>query len=141
MTPFLVIGYGNELRGDDAVGPEIARRVSSWSQPEVTGLAVHQLTPELAAVIADVETVIFVDACADPAQCELCLRRLESRPRIGTGHISDPRWILALTETQYDRRPDAWLVTVPALDFSLGERLSATTRADMDVAACRISTA
>ena len=21
MTPFLVIGYGNELRGDDAVGP------------------------------------------------------------------------------------------------------------------------
>ena len=28
MTPFLVIGYGNELRGDDASGPCVARRVA-----------------------------------------------------------------------------------------------------------------
>lgn len=27
---FLVIGYGNELQGDDAVGPRVAEIVASW---------------------------------------------------------------------------------------------------------------
>ena len=26
----LVIGYGNELRRDDGVGPSLARRVADW---------------------------------------------------------------------------------------------------------------
>jgi hydrogenase maturation protease len=133
MTPFLVIGYGNELRGDDALGPQVARRVTAWSRVEVTGLAVHQLTPELAAVLAEVETVIFVDASADPAQYEVCLRRLEPAPGKWSGHTSDPCWLLALTESLYDRRPVAWLVTMPASEFSFGERLSPSSRAGMDV--------
>ena len=80
MTLFLVIGYGNELRGDDAVGPEVARCVAEWRRPEVVGIAVHQLTPELAVALSEVAVVIFVDACADPAQCEVSLREtLDSR--------------------------------------------------------------
>jgi hydrogenase maturation protease len=137
--PYLVIGYGNELRGDDAVGPQVARCVSAWSRPEVTGIAVHQLTPELAAILAQVELVIFVDACADPAQCEVCLRRLESGPGTGTVHTSDPRWLLALTEALFDRRPEAWLVTIPASDFSLGAPLSPVARAGVDVALSQIN--
>ena len=77
MTPFLVIGYGNEPRGDDAIGPQVAQCVSAWSRPEVVGLAVHQLTPELAALLADVESRIFGCVFADPDfQCEAALRRL-----------------------------------------------------------------
>jgi hydrogenase maturation protease len=131
MTRFLVIGYGNELRGDDAVGPQVARCVSAWNQSEISGLAVHQLTPELAAVLADAETVIFVDAITDPAQSEVRLEKLESGAWTTAGHTSDPRGLLALTEVLYDRRPEAWLVTIPVFDFSFGERLSPIAQAGM----------
>jgi hypothetical protein len=58
----LVIGYGNELRGDDGVGPAAARAVAAWNEPGVQGIATHQLTPELADAIAGAEEVVFVDA-------------------------------------------------------------------------------
>ena len=134
MTPFLVIGYGNELRGDDAAGPCVARRVAGWGRPEVDGLAVHQLTPELAAALAGAEMVVFVDACAAGEEREVCVRRLEAGPGAVVGHTSDPRWLLALAEAAYGRRPEAWLVTVPAADFGLGGRLSATATEGVAVA-------
>src|SRR5262249_51109422 len=58
----LVIGYGNELRGDDGVGPAAARAVAAWAEPCVQAIATHQLTPELADAIAGAEEVVFVDA-------------------------------------------------------------------------------
>ena len=38
----LVIGYGNELRGDDGVGPWVARSVADWQVAGVEAVAVHQ---------------------------------------------------------------------------------------------------
>jgi Ni,Fe-hydrogenase maturation factor len=43
------------------------------------------------------------------------------------GHVGDPRALLALTEIVYDRRPEAWLITVPARDVAFGVGLSAAT--------------
>ncbi len=139
MTPFLVIGYGNELRGDDAVGPQSARRVAAWGRPEIDGIAVHQLTPELAPALREAEVVVFVDACADSEERDVILRRLEAGPGAGTGHTTDPRWLLALTEAAYGRRPEAWLVTIPAADFGLGGRLSGTAQAGISVALRQIN--
>jgi hydrogenase maturation protease len=134
MTPFLVIGYGNEMRGDDAAGPCVARRVAAWGRPEVDGLAVHQLTPELAAALAGAEVVVFVDACVKDRERAVCLRRLEAGPAAVMGHTSDPRWLLSLADALYGRRPEAWLVTIPAADFGLGERLSPLARTGLAVA-------
>ena len=139
MTPFLVIGYGNELRGDDASGPCVARGVAAWGRPEFEGLAVHQLTPELATALVGAEAVVFVDACAEDGGREVCLRRLEAGPAGVMGHTSDSRWLLALAEALYGRRPEAWLVTIPAADFGLGRRLSPTARAGVAVALRQIN--
>jgi hydrogenase maturation protease len=58
----LVIGYGNDLRGDDAVGPLAATVVAAWDMPGVQVLAVHQLMPELAETLVAADLAIFVDA-------------------------------------------------------------------------------
>ena len=50
--PALVIGYGNTLRGDDAVGPRAAAAVHGGGLPGVDALAVAQLTPVLAEPLA-----------------------------------------------------------------------------------------
>ncbi len=77
MPNTLIIGYGNEIRGDDAVGPRIAALVNDWKLPAVTALAVHQLPPELAEPIAAAQQVVFVDASADPNVREVQTRPLE----------------------------------------------------------------
>ena len=43
---FLVIGYGNTLRGDDGVGPRVAVAVEDLQLPGVRTLVCQLLTPE-----------------------------------------------------------------------------------------------
>jgi Ni,Fe-hydrogenase maturation factor len=54
MKATIVIGYGNELLSDDAIGPRVANLINLWHLSHVQSLAVHQLTPELAANLANV---------------------------------------------------------------------------------------
>lgn len=140
----VVIGYGNELRSDDAIGPQVARAVQAWGVPSVHSLAVHQLTPELAETLAEAEMAIFVDACITPAAPPPADGGEEDGPSVrvlplepaGTGasiggHASDPRTLLALAGLLYGRAPQAWLVTVPGVNFDLGEELSPVAETGM----------
>jgi hydrogenase maturation protease len=64
-TGVLVVGYGNPLRGDDAVGWHVARAVAA--DPRIPGaqvLTVHQLLPELALDIGEARLAVLVDARA-----------------------------------------------------------------------------
>ena len=79
VTTFLVIGYGNELRGDDAVGPCVAGRVAGWRRPEVDGLAVHQLRPNWRRC-SRAEMVVFVDAGVEDGERKVAFGRLEAGP-------------------------------------------------------------
>jgi hydrogenase maturation protease len=121
----VVVGYGNELRRDDGLGPAVARTVASWGRPGVSAVAAHQLTPELAATLAGAERAWFVDARADDAGAGVCVGPVEPRDGAGpTGHALDPWRLLALTRAAFGRCPEAWLVTVPAADLGFGEGLS-----------------
>jgi hydrogenase maturation protease len=122
-TRLLVIGYGNELRHDDGVGPRVGRAVAAWQLPGVEAVVVHQLTPEMAERVGEAESVVFVDAGpSDVVQ----MRRLEpSCAARVLGHTGEPRELLALAEALYGHRPKAWLVTLPAPELGFGEGLSA----------------
>lgn len=129
----LVIGYGNQLLCDDALGPRIADEVAIWRLPQVRSLTVHQLTPELAAELANTETVIFIDACRlNPDQAvrvtQIAPRGMETTGSTvpSMGHTCDPRSLLALTHSVYGHHPQAWWVEVTAVDFAVGEHLSTT---------------
>jgi hydrogenase maturation protease len=118
----LVIGYGNELRGDDGIGPQVARAVESWNLPDVTALATHGLTPELAESISLADAVVFVDARVYSMGVEVAELRASAASRIG--HTSEPGWLLALAESLWGRRPQAWLITAPGVNFAMGQPLS-----------------
>ena len=45
---FLIVGYGNELRGDDGVGPQVAMAILDWHLPSVKSLSVY-LPPQALA--------------------------------------------------------------------------------------------
>jgi hydrogenase maturation protease len=122
----LVIGYGNTLRGDDAVGQHVALAISNWKVPGLTVTAVHQLAPDLAVPLSSAELAIFVDAKLACERDVVEVQMLAPSSAAGlAGHTSDPRALLSLALAVFGRHPRAWHVTVPAVDFSFREGLSA----------------
>ena len=127
MTDVLIIGYGNESRGDDGLGPHVARAVADANLPGVRVLIVTQLLPELAAELAAVRLVVFVDATEIVSECGVKVRSLA----VGDcadwcTHSANPRALLALTQAVYNRTPEAWWLTISGHRFGYGERLSET---------------
>ncbi len=137
---WLVLGYGNTLRGDDAAGPLLAERVAVRAWPGVVARAVPQLTPELAATLVGYDAVVFADARQGGSAVTLApLAPAESLSGPVPGHRSDPAGLLALAAVLFDARPAAWLLTLPGHDFSPGAELSAATRAALEAAERRLA--
>jgi hydrogenase maturation protease len=135
VSDLLVIGYGNELCGDDGLGRAAADAVAAWGEPGVRAIACVQLTPELAAEIATVGGVIFVDAALAATATDVALRPVAPAATPATfGHLGQPGWLLSLTRAAFGSAPPAWCVSVPAVELTLGEGLSATARAGLEQA-------
>ncbi len=125
-TP-LIIGIGNSLRGDDAVGPVVVDRFAA--DPVADGpcrtLTCHQLAPDHALDIASATGVIFVDA-----SCELSPGWIDMRPIAAAtgapaiGHQLGPSHLLALAGAMFGAAPPAWTLAVGAASFEHGHALS-----------------
>lgn len=136
----LVIGFGNPLRGDDAVGWRVASAVAGWRLPDVHALAVHQLTPELAVHVASARLAIFVDARLAGEGEAFHLRSLGTEsPGIMLGHIGGPDYLLALARSVYGSQPRASLITIPATNLDLGVGLSPSAVREMAAALRQIA--
>src|SRR5262252_5809029 len=124
----LVIGYGNELRRDDGVGPKIANEVAKWKLPGVQVLACQQLTPELADPIASAARVLFVDAAVGVlGPVQLLHIEPDEISQVMT-HATNPRSLLALARQAFGRCPPASWLTIPVEDVDFGEELSPLAR-------------
>lgn len=127
----LLIGYGNPLRGDDGLGWQVAVRYAreAAARPGLRVLPCHQLTPELAESLSEVDRVIFVDATAESPPGEIKVVPLSpdpAAPRSFT-HQCDPPGLLASAHALYGHAPaEAWLVTVGGAEFGYCESLSPT---------------
>ena len=139
----LVIGFGNVYRRDDGVGPAVvnALRRQLGRPPlaadedgydelghRVDTLLVHQLTPELAELIANYELTVFVDAHMGSIDKEIHVEELPPVAKVGTVlHQLHPRALLALAGELYGCRPRGVLVSVRGYDFDFGEGLTPQT--------------
>ncbi len=140
---YLVIGYGNSLRGDDGAGQRVAEQVENWHLDNVRSLALHQLTPEVAADIAEAETVIFVDAITPTEEpiAQIQVTPIQAQETsTHWAHFQDPRSLLALTQQVYGTVPPSWWILIPAVDFEFGEHFSAITQQGIVDALAQIKT-
>jgi hydrogenase maturation protease len=126
----LVIGIGNPLRGDDGVGALLADQVG--------GRSVQQLTPELAAELAELETVLFIDAWLAPAGATPQLTQISPAAGAAAGaagsHRLEPAQLLAISQVLYGRTPEGQLLRVPAYRFAHGTALSIELQAALPAA-------
>jgi hydrogenase maturation protease len=137
----LVIGYGNDLRNDDAVGQRVAERVAACQLPHVHTITIRQLTPEMAEMLATVALVIFVDVYpAAETEADVQIQEIKDTDIAGSlSHSVDPRWLLTLTRTLYGHAPRAFWVMVPGVNFEVKIDLSSVAERSVEMALQKIN--
>jgi hydrogenase maturation protease len=135
MRRTIVIGYGNPLRGDDALGWRVTERLRELVQsPEIEILTLHQLMPELMEPLSEAELAIFVDACEGPEPGRIAERTVEARlaPGAAFTHQATPEGLLAGARVLYGRAAEGVMFSIAAADFSLGAELSPAVSARVE---------
>lgn len=150
MRRTLVIGYGNPYRRDDGVGFYVAnalrvqqglRRLDSDEDGlddcghPLDAIALHQLLPEIAPMLADYELAVFVDAHTGviPDDVRVLPVQEEYGFQAVTHHMS-PGMMLAVARAARGRAPEAALVSVRGGDFDFGLGLTEACRARAETA-------
>jgi hydrogenase maturation protease len=140
----LVCGFGNLYRRDDGVGRAVVNKVRErlGRAPlsplddgfnelgrSVDTVALHQLVPEMAEIVAGYDLVIFVDAHVADLSTLLREERIAPayRPTSFVSHQAHPAMVLELAEKMYGRAPQTVMLSLPGYDFDFGEGLSAET--------------
>ena len=147
---YLIVGVGNTLRRDDGAGISLAEALAKAVRERgkvVEIRLLQQLLPEMAEEIGELEaqTVVIADCSAaatagQPGSLERLLpreegRRIRSR-RMGRlysegtamgSHGLGAVELIELARRLYGYEGEAWLATVPGVDFDHGEGLSPAT--------------
>lgn len=128
MNKVLVIGYGNSLAGDDALGFNIVSIISGEiGSKGIDVKYVHQLMPEHAAEVAEYDMVIFIDAETGGKPGTMHVREIKKchlHDTSAAAHEYTLDSILLLSEKLYSALPKVYLITVTGSNFDLGEKLS-----------------
>lgn len=151
----LLIGYGNPSRRDDGAALHVvnawrARQGQPGLTPETDGwedlgsaqdsLFLQQLTPELAALLAQYDRVAFVDTALPETGEPVRVHRLTPSYRLSVvSHHMTPETLLALAGQLYGRQPEGYLVSIHGHDFGFGDRLSPETEAAVPEAVERVA--
>lgn len=128
-----VFAWGNESRGDDAIGSLLARRIIGLENPFVEVIEDHQLNIEHVMDIRDDVPVLFVDASV-AIDADFALEKLVPRhdDSISTHSISPVALLDLYQQTLGRPAPDAYLLHVCGRHFELGEEINAATRLSVD---------
>ena len=138
---YLIIGVGNTLRRDDGAGIWLAKAVAAALAERgrlVEIRLLQQLLPEIAEEIGEVpaQTVLIADCSADgPIEAEGWVRLLATTEEAGTpigSHGLGAPALIELARGLYGFSGEAWLATVPGVDFDHGEGLSPSTQHAID---------
>lgn len=127
MNRVLVIGLGNPIRGDDAIGCHAAHALEKLyrDDPQVDVMAVHQLTPELADDVAQRDFVLFLDAAIGDKAGVIQQTNISAAPgKHGFSHHLSPSTLMSAAESLYGDAPAAICLTMAGRSFELGDQLS-----------------
>jgi hydrogenase maturation protease len=120
----VIIGYGNPLREDDGLGWRAADLLAGYLGLEAEVIQRHQLTPELAATVADGAPVLFMDAAVDIEPGTVRCDRVGVEPLDGWSHDLAPSQLLQMTRDLYGSEPTAYLISGGVFQTGLGDQLS-----------------
>jgi hydrogenase maturation protease len=129
----LILACGNTLRGDDGIGPFLC----AWAEerfagePGVRAISRFQWTPELAADVANADSVVFVDCSIEQEPGQFLLREITAAApaEVSTHHLGAAE-LLNLARELFQSAPQrACLLTIGAGSLEFGESFSPAVEA------------
>ncbi|MBN8215245.1 MAG: hydrogenase maturation protease [Spirochaetes bacterium] len=141
----LILGYGNEMRGDDGVGPLVAQLLEKTLEGMPVGVRQAQmLLPEFIVDFSQVEKLVLVDATVNVAPGEwtrkpiVAVASADGSPLPSVGHFLSPESVLGSVRALFDREPETWLYTIGVAEMAIGFQLSPRSRAAAELVAREI---
>lgn len=127
----LIIGCGNELKGDDNLGPyivrELERELKSFSE-EIEFMVLPRLDISLASSFRRVRAAVFVNARADDDPSPVVVRQVIPAPEAprmgGNGMGSTIADLLQAVKTWYNVNPACYAVLPKGYGFEDNAPLS-----------------
>ena len=139
MRRILVIGFGNPGRRDDGLGPALAAWLEERGIPGVTVDSDYQLTVEDAEAVARQDVVVFADASVGGSEPFYFLAVQPHGSPGFSSHSVEPGEVLALAETLFAARPEAYMLGIRGYAFNeFGEGLSERARDNLAMASAFI---
>lgn len=115
----LILGFGNQARGDDGAGPAVLEALARrpWP-PHVKLLTAYQLLPEFADRFAAVELVVLIDADARRAAGVITRIRVRPAANRDSGHRWTAATLANLAKELHGRCGSVVAYTIGGADFS-----------------------
>jgi hydrogenase maturation protease len=147
VTVCLLVGYGNTVRGDDGLGPRVARRFRDWPTPPGVTVLIEEL-PQLDLMLierlAGATLAIFVDARHDDRDEAVVIERHQPVDAAHTaGHSSHSVGIdqlLRAARDWYGRAPFCYAVLPKGYEFEFSETLTVQAQRSAEAAVEAVAT-
>lgn len=123
-TRVLVLGYGNPGRGDDGLGPALARAMELRGNLPADIESVLQLELDHAVLFNDYATVILADADRNAVEPFSLSRVLPIADVPFTSHSMSPQALLFLARELFHAKLNVFLLGIRGYSFELSDGLS-----------------
>lgn len=140
IKPVLIFGYGNQSRGDDALGPLLLQMLEKTVNLDaIEILTDFQLQIEHALDLANRNLVLFVDASVSCGGAFDFTELSPARDNSFTTHAMSPSAVLSIyLDIKKKAPPPSFLLSIKGEKFELGKDLSINARNNLEHA-CRFA--
>jgi hydrogenase maturation protease len=130
----VILGWGNDARGDDALGPLLLRRIAE-TFPDVETVEDYQLQIEHALDLDGFDAALFIDASHGLTEPFAFREIAPSATRTPTTHALSPEAVLDVyVQVKGRAPPPAFLLALRGEQFELGEGLSQSGKDALEAA-------
>ncbi|GAA6142672.1 hydrogenase maturation protease [Hydrogenophaga sp. 5NK40-0174] len=138
--PVLILGWGNDSRGDDAIGPLLVRRIAAHVQAQawhdqVECLEDYQLQIEHCMDLQHRKHVLFIDASTAAHAPFVTSDVTAAEDFTPSSHALSPAGLLAVYQRVHDASPPACTVlAVQGKSYELGAAMSLQAQDNLNLA-------
>ena len=121
----VVLGWGNDSRGDDGLGPALLARIAAAGWDDLTVVEDYQLQIEHALDLVGADCALFIDAGKGTPAPFAFARLTPKRDATHSTHALSPEAVLdVFVQVRSEAPPPAFALCVRGESFELGEGLT-----------------
>jgi hydrogenase maturation protease len=113
----VIIGCGNELRGEDAFGVDVLKKLQKLHLPDTKLISTHQLTPEIALDLLDANEIIFIDAAYSVDERYTLSCPILKQNNLNVSHHIEPKYIIEILKHLYHKDPAFYIYSMRSCSF------------------------